>query len=120
MTIPLRQEQPADGMPWAAAGHHRPDDAGRQRRHRRGDRERGQQGDVGPAGVTYQLVEPQDTGEQEQLEREQRPGQHGRPAAGPRRWPRLARPGRIVHRRHPASDPAAVLSLGRGQYRGSP
>jgi hypothetical protein len=107
-----RQQQPADRVPRAAAGQHRADDAGGQRRHRRRDRERVHGAQVGPAGLPVQVVEPGDGEEQQQLRRQQRPGEHDRPPA-PWRRPggtggltrRIVVPDRLVCRRHPASDP---------------
>jgi hypothetical protein len=48
------QQQPADGMAGPAAGQHHADGAGRQRRQRRWDHERLEQGQVGPSGVADQ------------------------------------------------------------------
>ena len=123
----LRQQQPAHGVPGPAAGQHRPDGAGRQRRHRRRD-PNGARGQVGPAGVTGQVVEPREGGEQEQHQRDSAQAStagHGRGrrrgrgrAAAPSRATRPSRAASCVAGTPPPIPPPA--SLGRGQYRGPP
>ena len=57
---PEDQKQPADRMGWAAAGQHHADRGRAHHRQSRGQAAGVEQGQVGPAGLAQELIEPDD------------------------------------------------------------
>ena len=92
---PQHQQQPADRVAWSAAGEDRPDRHRDQRGDHRGEGDGVKLGQLGPARLTQQVIEPGDRGHAEQGQHPQRPRQPGRPPARP------CRPSSGVHRHDP-------------------